>query len=138
MNLVVHSIMYAYYAFRSLQIAVPRPIAMVVTSLQIVQMVFGFYVSSYAFAVKLTGGYCDIPMKTATFGFLVYVTFFCLFANLFIDNYGLRKLASCAKVANGNKKMMVAANGVNKIKEGKEVEVNGNVNSTTTKTKKEL
>lgn len=92
MNYCVHSIMYGYYAFRALQVSVPRPIAMVVTSLQIVQMVFGFYVSSYAFAVKLTGGYCDIPMKTATFGFLVYVTFFCLFANLFIDNYGLRKL----------------------------------------------
>lgn len=147
MNLVVHTIMYGYYVFRALQVAVPRPIAMVVTSLQIVQMVFGFYVSSYAFAVKLTGGYCDIPMKTATFGFLVYVTFFCMFANLFIDNYGLRKLVgrvTCARpLANGDKKMMAAAgaaNGVNnnKMKEGKEVEVNGSVHSTTTTTKKEL
>lgn len=87
MNLVVHTLMYSYYALRSMQVHVPRQLAMLVTSLQIVQMVLGFYVSSYAFYSKLSGSYCDIPMKTATFGFLVYVTFFLMFANLFINNY---------------------------------------------------
>lgn len=87
MNLVVHSLMYGYYVFRALQVYIPRQIAMAVTSLQIIQMIIGFYVSSYAFYSKLSGHYCEIPTKTATFGFLVYVTFFLMFANLFINNY---------------------------------------------------
>lgn len=87
MNVVVHSLMYGYYAFRSMQIYIPRQIAMTVTSLQIIQMILGFYVSSYAFYAKLTGSYCEIPLKTATFGFLVYVIFFLMFAKLFVNNY---------------------------------------------------
>ena len=90
MNLFVHIIMYAYYALRSLKFKVPQPFAMAITTLQIVQMIFGFYVSSHAFFAKLTGAKCDIPMKTATFGFAVYTSFFYLFARLFINSY-LRK-----------------------------------------------
>lgn len=87
MNLFVHTLMYGYYALRALQIYVPRQIAMLVTSLQILQMVLGFYVSSHAFVAKVSGHYCEIPMFTATFGFAVYVVFFLMFAKLFIDNY---------------------------------------------------
>ena len=93
MNMVVHSLMYAYYAFRSMQIYIPRQIAMTVTSLQIIQMIFGFYVSGYAFFSKLSGNYCEIPAKTATFGFIVYSTFFFMFAKLFINNY-LNKIST--------------------------------------------
>ena len=93
MNMVVHSLMYAYYAFRSMQIFIPRQIAMTVTSLQIIQMIFGFYVSGYAFFSKLSGNYCEIPVKTATFGFIVYSTFFFMFAKLFVNNY-LRKFSN--------------------------------------------
>lgn len=87
MNYVVHTLMYSYYAARSLQWRVPRLVAMTITSLQIIQMVLGFYVSLYAFGAKLSGTYCEIPTKTATFGFLVYVAFFYMFARFFINNY---------------------------------------------------
>lgn len=87
MNLVVHSLMYGYYAFKSLQVYIPRQISIFITSLQIIQMIIGFYVSSYAFFTKLMGNHCEIPMKTATFGFFVYVTFFLMFARLFVNNY---------------------------------------------------
>ena len=86
MNLFVHTIMYGYYALRSIKIILPKPIAMTITTLQIVQMIFGFYVSSHAFVAKLTNTPCDIPMKTATFGFAVYTTFFFMFGQLFINS----------------------------------------------------
>ncbi|UXI15882.1 hypothetical protein NH340_JMT01825 [Sarcoptes scabiei] len=98
MNLVVHSFMYAYYAFRSMQIRIPRQIAMAVTTMQIVQMIFGFYVSAYAFYAKLSGQFCEIPLKTATFGFFVYTIFFFMFAKLFVNNYLCKlKINDCAK-----------------------------------------
>lgn len=40
--------MYAYYAARSLSIRFPKPVAMVITSLQIVQMIVGLLVTLYA------------------------------------------------------------------------------------------
>lgn len=87
MNYVVHSIMYGYYAARSLQWFIPRGVAMIITSLQIIQMILGFYVSFYAFKSKLFGTYCEIPMKTATLGFGVYLAFFYMFAQFFVVNY---------------------------------------------------
>ena len=87
MNYSVHALMYAYYAARSLQWKMPRIVAMAITALQIMQMVFGFYVSFYAFRAKLSGTYCEIPTRTATFGFLVYVAFFYMFARFFVKNY---------------------------------------------------
>ncbi len=94
MNFIVHSLMYMYYAIRALQYHIPRPIAMIITSLQIIQMAFGFYVSFYAFHSKIIGQYCEIPMKTATFGFFVYVGMFCLFAKFFINSYAQRFIRS--------------------------------------------
>lgn len=91
MNLVVHSLMYTYYVFRSLQMYIPRQIAMAITSLQIIQMIIGFYVSAYAFFSKVSGNYCEIPLKTATFGFAVYSVFFFMFAKLFVNNYITKK-----------------------------------------------
>jgi len=105
MNLFVHTIMYGYYALRSLQVRVPRPIAMTITTLQIVQMVFGFYVSSHAFVAKLTGRSCDIPLGTATFGFGVYTTFFFMFGQLFINSYCRRKSPADEEAIAAKKKL---------------------------------
>lgn len=87
MNYVVHSVMYAYYAARAVKWNVSRFIAMIITSLQIIQMISGFYVSFYAFKSKLFGVYCEISMKSASFGFGVYLVFTYLFARFFIISY---------------------------------------------------
>lgn len=99
MNYVVHALMYAYYGARALQWKLPRIMAMCITGLQIMQMVIGFYVSFYAFRAKLSGTYCEIPMRTATFGFLVYVAFFYMFARFFVKNYLTRPATSSQKSA---------------------------------------
>lgn len=49
MNSCVHSFMYSYYALRSLKIRVPRPIAMFITTIQLLQMVLGVTVSIYSY-----------------------------------------------------------------------------------------
>jgi len=87
MNYSVHSLMYGYYALRALQYRIPRPIAMFITTLQIAQMVMGFYVSVYAFHAKMTGSYCEIPTITATAGVFVYTAFFFMFAQFFVKAY---------------------------------------------------
>ena len=100
MNYVVHSLMYSYYALRALQYRIPRVVAMTITSLQIVQMVLGFYTSFYTFRAKLSGVYCEIPMKTATFGFLVYIAFLYLFARFFVKTYILRRKGNSIQSVN--------------------------------------
>ena len=40
-NFTVHSFMYTYYAFRSIGIKVPKPLAMSITVMQITQMFVG-------------------------------------------------------------------------------------------------
>ena len=55
MNFMVHSIMYTYYAFRALRYRVPKIIAMVITSLQLVQMIIGCVVNYMAFNYKQNG-----------------------------------------------------------------------------------
>ncbi|RWS11805.1 elongation of very long chain fatty acids protein 6-like protein [Dinothrombium tinctorium] len=87
MNYCVHSLMYGYYAFRALQYKVPRSVAIFITTLQIIQMVLGFYVSYYAFSAKLNAVYCEIPMKTATIGITMYIAFFYMFAQFFVQTY---------------------------------------------------
>ena len=39
MNYTVHAVMYSYYALKALRFRIPRPIAMVITTLQLIQMI---------------------------------------------------------------------------------------------------
>ena len=71
MNFIVHSLMYTYYAFKALRYIslksflynyllmeryrVPRGVAMLITTLQLVQMVIGCVVNYMAFSYKQNG-----------------------------------------------------------------------------------
>ncbi len=87
MNLVVHSIMYSYYAFRAAGIKPPTFIPMCITTLQILQMIMGTYFVTYAFRVKLNGGQCDISEARAAFGTFMYISFAVLFIYFFYASY---------------------------------------------------
>lgn len=87
MNYLVHSLMYGYYAARAIRFRVPRPFAMMITCLQIMQMAIGLGVCTYALWSRLTGTYCEIPTRTAAFGFSMYVAFFILFVHFFQGAY---------------------------------------------------
>ncbi|XP_015791962.1 elongation of very long chain fatty acids protein 6 [Tetranychus urticae] len=87
MNYVVHSFMYSYYALRASGFRVPKPIAMCITSSQILQMIMGFYVTYYAYDKTAQGYPCTATPGSIKWGLLMYASYFVLFANFFINSY---------------------------------------------------
>ena len=87
MNYFIHSIMYTYYCFKALGFKLPRLVSVIITTLQILQMFIGLYVSSYCFAQKLAGLPCKITLNESIFCFTIYFTYLILFLNFFIRTY---------------------------------------------------
>lgn len=87
MNYLVHSIMYTYYALKACRIRVNRKLAIFVTSLQLLQMVLGGYVSLVAYRSKVAGDDCFVPPWSSTLAVLMYATYFLLFAHFFVNAY---------------------------------------------------
>jgi len=81
LNLFVHAIMYSYYALMAMRFRIPKPIASLITVVQIVQMVLGI-------AIILTHGTCEKFDSTCyIFGCVLYLSFFSLFAKFFAERY---------------------------------------------------
>lgn len=95
MNLVVHSIMYSYYALSALKIRVPNGFRIFITTLQILQMFGGLAV------VIHNALYCDTHRRNIYFGLAMYFSYVILFCKLFADSY-LRSPAD--KKAHASKK----------------------------------
>lgn len=87
MNYLVHSLMYSYFALRSLGYRLPKQMAMAITTSQIIQMIVGAYVIWYAYYRKSQGDACNITQSTATFGLVMYLSYFALFAQFFYTAY---------------------------------------------------
>ena len=105
MNYTVHAIMYSYYAFRAMRYRIPKSVSIAITSLQLLQMVFGIFVNLVA-AYQLNYGdtHCNVPRKNIYFSFLLYFSFFLLFANYFRTNYLMREKKTTAKSGELRKK----------------------------------
>lgn len=114
MNLFVHTLMYGYYAWTAMGHKLPRQVNITLTTLQIVQMMFGFYIHIDCLRRKLSGLPCDLGLSVAVSGFLLYLLFFVLFMNFFIRTYIIPST-----------KKMVNRFTTNKIKEG---DLNNNPN----------
>lgn len=87
MNFLVHSLMYTYYAFRALRFRIPRCVAMVITSLQLVQMVVGCVVNYTAYTLKRRGVQCGVSNTNLQMSLLMYTSYFVLFARFFYNTY---------------------------------------------------
>lgn len=87
MNFAIHTAMYTYYACKALQVRISRPIAMVITIAQIVQMVFGLYINYKAYVIRLSGQSCDTSLSASLCGLLIYFLFFLLFIKFFVFAY---------------------------------------------------
>jgi len=64
-----------------------KPFAMAITSCQILQMVVGIGVLVYSVMVQIQGRHCEINQSNQIMGLLMYVSYFLLFAKLFIEHY---------------------------------------------------
>ncbi|XP_046349903.1 very long chain fatty acid elongase 6-like [Haliotis cracherodii] len=97
MNYIVHSLMYSYYALRAMRFAIPKSISMVVTALQLVQMIVGCIINIWIYYIKLDGQYCQQTFENLRYSSMMYFSYFVLFANFFynayIDKRNLRKKA---------------------------------------------
>lgn len=87
MNYAVHSVMYTYYAFRALKFRAPQWLRMFITLLQLSQMVVGVYIATYAYKLKQVGTPCGIKDSNMRLSFLMYFSYFLLFAKFFYDAY---------------------------------------------------
>lgn len=88
MNYFVHSWMYSYYALKAMEIKPPRFIAMMITTMQLVQMVVGFFVTGAAYYyIKIGEKQCHATTFNAACGLVMYFSYFVLFAMYFYKAY---------------------------------------------------
>jgi len=101
MNSFVHSLMYTYFALRSLKIRVPKLIAMSITTFQLLQMVLGVIVNVYTiYVMHYNGTPADCPHRNwfgLQISFGIYVPYTILFVKLFIDSYIIKKQVKSKK-----------------------------------------
>uniref|UniRef100_T1JIU5 Elongation of very long chain fatty acids protein n=1 Tax=Strigamia maritima TaxID=126957 RepID=T1JIU5_STRMM len=87
MNYTVHAAMYSYYAFRAMRFGIPRPVAMAITTAQLLQMVVGLYVNWWAYGALTRGDKCGTNFENIKISLLMYASYFVLFANFFYNSY---------------------------------------------------
>lgn len=87
MNYFVHSIMYSYYALKALKIRVPNMIAMLITTLQILQMMVGTAITTMALLYRSQGLPCQMSNGCAAVSLVIYISYFVLFAHFFYGRY---------------------------------------------------
>ncbi|CAI4221353.1 unnamed protein product [Auanema sp. JU1783] len=87
MNYGVHALMYSYYALRALKIRTPKQVAMIITILQISQMVMGVAIGITVRNIKNAGGACQQTWENLGLCFTIYFTYFLLFCNFFYHAY---------------------------------------------------
>ncbi|GMI21326.1 hypothetical protein TrCOL_g2404 [Triparma columacea] len=88
MNFSVHSIMYFYY-FLSISgyKSWSKPLAPMITTIQLLQMIVGTLVTVNVMLVKSRGETCHVISSNWKLGLAMYVSYFCLFAILFYNLY---------------------------------------------------
>jgi len=87
MNFLCHSAMYSYYALKALRFRVPKGIAMVITSMQLLQMFVGCIVTYTAFQIKNSGKECNVSDTTLQMSLIMYLSYAVLFARFFLNAY---------------------------------------------------
>ncbi|CAG7830397.1 unnamed protein product [Allacma fusca] len=86
-NTFVHSFMYTYYALRALKIKIPRRVAMLMTILQISQMVLYCFVNLYSLFEIGQGRPCNREASFLYGILLIIASYFVLFVNFFVRAY---------------------------------------------------
>ncbi|RNA28812.1 elongation of very long chain fatty acids 6 [Brachionus plicatilis] len=93
MNYLVHSLMYSYYACKALKVRVPLFVSKLITTSQLVQMIFGCYVNWVAYRTKKSSPStpCSISNDNIFYSFLMYLSYFVLFFQFFFNAYVLKR-----------------------------------------------
>ena len=103
MNYGVHSLMYTYYAARAAGLRVPRPLAILITTTQILQMAMGLAVLGLVYR-WMHEVRCPTQVDNVAWGSLMYLSYLVLFASFFYNSYLRGSAAAAAATATGVKK----------------------------------
>ncbi|XP_068985677.1 very long chain fatty acid elongase 6-like [Bombus flavifrons] len=88
MNYFVHSWMYSYYTLKAMQYKLPKGFAMMITTLQLVQMVIGCVATIMAYYyLESRGLECYTTRKSFILGFTIYLSYLILFGKFFFEAY---------------------------------------------------
>ncbi|XP_023229012.1 putative fatty acid elongation protein 4 [Centruroides sculpturatus] len=90
-NTFVHSLMYSYFTLKCMEIKIFPIVAMLITVIQITQMVYAFLLTSWIYWLLINGHPCDTPLDVLKFCFLLFMSYLYLFTDLFHKSY-IRKL----------------------------------------------
>lgn len=114
-NFAIHSLMYSYYALRASGVKrMPRQVNVTITSLQLLQMVFGIYINVYAYIELSNGRSCDNNWPSLYSSFAMYASYVLLFGNFFYQTYLSKSKSQSEKChTNGSLKNGALSNGVN-------------------------
>jgi len=79
--------MYSYYALRAMKFRIPRWVSMIITMLQLTQMIIGCWINLQAWQYKKNGEMCQVTEENLKVSFGMYATYFLLFAHFFLGSY---------------------------------------------------
>ncbi|NWR09056.1 ELOV6 protein, partial [Paradoxornis webbianus] len=86
LNLGIHTLTYLYYTVTAMGIRVPRSLAMLLTTAQMVQMTGFVIINMFLFFWK-NDKLCQIPWPMFLLSSFLYTTLLALFSNFFIKTY---------------------------------------------------
>ena len=90
MNYFIHSLMYTYYAFRAMRIYVPKRVSVLITTLQIGQMIMGLVICFYILYQKqfdTETSSCATSHENIRYSLFMYFSYFILFFDFFLKAY---------------------------------------------------
>jgi len=94
MNYTVHTVMYAYYGVTQTGPAgrkAAKKVAMIITTMQLSQMVMGITVTVASVIYHAQGVPCYVNLTNSMLGLAMYSSYFVLFLKLFLDHYVYKK-----------------------------------------------
>lgn len=94
MNYSVHAIMYFYFGLTQCGPGGRRfakKFAMLITTIQLLQMVVGIIVTVASVAYHINGSVCYTSLFNSALGLAMYTSYFMLFLQLFLKNYFFNK-----------------------------------------------
>ena len=97
MNYTVHAFMYSYYTLRALRFRIPKQVSMVITSMQLTQMIIGLTINIYSYKLLRQGLPCN-SLDNFRYSLLMYFSYFLLFGHFFYNAYLVKKEPSKEKL----------------------------------------
>lgn len=87
-NYFIHSWMYFYYTLKAMRFSLPRWFAILITTLQTLQMVWGCFITITTYNyIKNDQIDCHVKPHNAIIGLLIYCSYFILFSRFFKQAY---------------------------------------------------